>query len=86
MMKKIAIALACIFLVACEAEVVDSTRKWELPHDLRDCRVVELTKEGFTSSTLVLIKCPEGYIGASHNYTTNGGKNSHSVQSVVTTE
>lgn len=71
-MKKLIILSIVLLLTACDAQVSDASSNYELPDDLKECKVIELRPKG-TSLTkkLYLIKCPEGYIGNVFGYANN---------------
>lgn len=62
-MKKLML-LSILLVVGCSPTVDDTSDSWKLPHDLKQCKVIEMEKGGGSSKTIVLIKCPEGYLGA----------------------
>lgn len=71
MKKTLALALGVItlgVLTGCEPTQSDTTSDFSMPYDLRDCRVVTLTRGGMSSDKIFLIKCPDGYLGTSESH------------------
>ena len=70
-MKYFIITLA-LLLTACEpASTTDNTAGFIMPEELKDCRMIKMREEDTsrnTGVTVYVMKCPDGYHGATVNY------------------
>jgi hypothetical protein len=80
MYSKLLVVLLAVALVGCDATTVDVSRDFQLPEELKDCRIIELRPDGGDSTRVHIIKCPEGYLTNSTTY--SEGK-THATSTVV---
>lgn len=60
-MKKILVPIiVASTLVACDPRTENTTRDFILPHDLKNCEVITLSRGGSSSDKIHLLRCPDG--------------------------
>lgn len=67
-MKYLLLLMVLWITTGCTGETTDVSRDFQLPHDLKDCRLIRLTPDGMSSDRVYILKCPEGYLGTSTTY------------------
>jgi len=60
------LVLVLVVLTGCTpATTSEETGVFNLPYELRDCKVLKLTKDGMSKDRLYIIQCPQGFLGTS---------------------
>ena len=80
-MKAILLLASLMLAVGCSPSTSDVSAEFQMPYELRDCRLIKLRPGGLSGDTVYVLKCPEGYMGTSASI--NHGKYSNNNAIIV---
>lgn len=61
----IMLVLSAALLGCTDASTTDVSRQFNMPYELKDCRLIRLTPDGMSSDRVYVLNCPDGLVGTS---------------------